>query len=153
MIQTQNPHAILIPFLLKTWHAASQGCYLPWQSCPELSKAYIKRSWQGSRKGWEREDSKYQELAHKYIVMPVAVETMGAWGNSSLKFVQEIGERIKMASGDNKQHSSFSKTPYCSVQTWRTFWYSRTEIRNLKWPKMLRIYWIFVSPFILQGNV
>ena len=34
--------------------------------------------------------------------MPVAVETMGAWGNSSLKFVQEIGERIKTASGDQQ---------------------------------------------------
>jgi len=34
--------------------------------------------------------------------MQVAVETMGAWGHSSLKFVQEIGERIKMASGDKQ---------------------------------------------------
>ena len=34
--------------------------------------------------------------------MPVAVETMGAWGQSSLKFVQEIGDRIKVASGDKK---------------------------------------------------
>ena len=34
--------------------------------------------------------------------MPVAVETMGAWGHSSLKFVQEIGERMTLASGDNQ---------------------------------------------------
>ena len=45
---------------------------------------------------------KDQELAHKYIVMPVAVETRGAWGHSSLKFVQEIGERITLASGDKQ---------------------------------------------------
>ena len=41
-------------------------------------------------------------MAHKYIVMPVAVETMGAWGHSSLKFVQEIGERMTLASGDKQ---------------------------------------------------
>ena len=35
-------------------------------------------------------------------MVPVAVETMGAWVHSSLKFVQEIGERIKMASGDQQ---------------------------------------------------
>ena len=34
--------------------------------------------------------------------MPVAVETMGAWGHSSLKFVQEIGDRITVASGDKQ---------------------------------------------------
>ena len=34
--------------------------------------------------------------------MPVAVETMGAWGQSSLKFVQEIGDRITVASGDKQ---------------------------------------------------
>ena len=45
---------------------------------------------------------KYLELANKYIVMPVAVETMGAWGHSSLKFVQEIGERMTLASGDKQ---------------------------------------------------
>ena len=45
---------------------------------------------------------KYQELAHKYIVMPVAVDTTGGWGHSSLKFVQEIGERITLASGDKQ---------------------------------------------------
>ena len=34
--------------------------------------------------------------------MPVADETMGAWGHSSLKFVQEIGERMTLASGDKQ---------------------------------------------------
>ena len=34
--------------------------------------------------------------------VPAAVKTMGAWGHSSLKFVQEIGERITVASGDKQ---------------------------------------------------
>ena len=53
-----------------------------------------------SQKAEKEKIQKYQELANKYIVMPVAVETMGAWGQSSLKFVQEIGDRITVASGD-----------------------------------------------------
>ena len=34
--------------------------------------------------------------------MPVAVEARGAWGHSSLKFVQEIEDRITVASGDKQ---------------------------------------------------
>ena len=34
--------------------------------------------------------------------MPVTVEAMGAWGHSSLKFIQEIEERVTMASGDEQ---------------------------------------------------
>ena len=45
---------------------------------------------------------KYRERAHKYIVMPVAMEAMGAWGHPSLKFVQEIGGRMTLASGDRQ---------------------------------------------------
>ena len=37
------------------------------------------------------------------MVVPAAlVKTMGAWGHSNLNFVQEIGERIKMAPGDKQ---------------------------------------------------
>ena len=35
--------------------------------------------------------------------MPVAFETLGAWGQSSLKFIQEIGERMKIANNGDKQ--------------------------------------------------
>ena len=40
-----------------------------------------------AEKAEKQKIKKYQELAHTYMVMPVAVETMGAWGHSSLKFV------------------------------------------------------------------
>ena len=42
---------------------------------------------------------------------------MGAWGNSSLKFVQEIGERIKMASGD--QQATFKLLQNISLEVQR----------------------------------
>ena len=50
--------------------------------------------------------SHYQELSATYLVMPVAMETLGPWGPRGLKFVQEIGERIATATGD-KRASSF----------------------------------------------
>ena len=50
---------------------------------------------------WEK-IQKYQELVNEYIVMPGAFETLGAWGQSSLKFIQEIGERMKIANGDKQ---------------------------------------------------
>ena len=73
-------------------------------TCPDtLAPSYLqltsKEAGKAAEKAEKEKIQKYQELAHKYIVMPVAVETMGAWGHSSLKFVQEFGERIIIASG------------------------------------------------------
>ena len=71
-------------------------------TCPDtLAQSYLhlttKEAGKAAEKAEKEKIQKYQELAHKYIVVPVAVETMGAWGNSSLKFVQ-----IKMAPGDQQ---------------------------------------------------
>ena len=76
-------------------------------TCPDtLASSYLhltsKEAGKAAEKAEKEKIQKYQELANKYIVMPVAVETMGAWGHSSLKFVQEIGERMTLASGDKQ---------------------------------------------------
>ena len=42
----------------------------------------------------------YEELTHKYMVIPVATETMGSWGPMGLKLVREIGERIADLTGE-----------------------------------------------------
>ena len=84
------------------------GMQLVWDvTCPDtLAQSYLhltsKEPGKAAEKAEREKIQKYQELANKYIVMPVAVETMGAWGHSSLKFVQEIGERITLASGDKQ---------------------------------------------------
>ena len=84
------------------------GMQLVWDvTCPDtLAQSYLhltsKEAGKAAEKAEKEKIQKYQELANKYIVMPVAVETMGAWGHSSLKFVQEIGERMTLASGDKQ---------------------------------------------------
>ena len=61
-----------------------------------------KEAGKAAEKAEKEKIQKYQALANKYIVILVAVETMGGWGQSSLKFVQEIGDRITVASGDKQ---------------------------------------------------
>ena len=49
---------------------------------------------------------KYVELEDRYLFFPIAVETLGSWGQSSLKFIKEIGQRISYTTGE-KRASSF----------------------------------------------
>ena len=44
----------------------------------------------------------YDELSSTYIVQPIANETLGPWGTSSLKFVKEIGSRITALNGEKR---------------------------------------------------
>ena len=43
---------------------------------------------------------RYSDLTSDYTVIPVANETLGAWGKIGLKFIQDIGSRISDATGD-----------------------------------------------------
>ena len=36
----------------------------------------------------------YEDLANSHIVMPVAIETLGSWGQMGLSFIKELGLRI-----------------------------------------------------------
>ena len=44
--------------------------------------------------------TKYAQLAHDFEIIPVCVETLGPWGPNGLKFVQEVGRRISVESGE-----------------------------------------------------
>ena len=50
--------------------------------------------------------SKYSDLAREYIVQPVAVETLGGLGPSTLSFLSDLGRRISIVSG-NKRAAEF----------------------------------------------
>ena len=85
------------------------GMQLVWDvTCPDtFAPSYLQLTSKAAGKAAEKAErkkiQKYQELANKYIVMPVALETLGAWGKNSLKFIQEIGERMTMANGDKEE--------------------------------------------------
>ena len=55
-----------------------------------------------AEKGEKVKLAHYTELSSNYIVQPVANETLGPWGPSSIKFVKEIGSRIEAITGDKR---------------------------------------------------
>ena len=50
------------------------------------------------------------------LVKPVAVETLGAWGPDSLKFVKEIGKRIADNCGDQRSTSFLLQAISMAIQ-------------------------------------
>ena len=48
----------------------------------------------------KRKISKYDKLLNNYHFIPIAVETLGAWGQEGLKFIKEIGEKIIQKTND-----------------------------------------------------
>ena len=48
-----------------------------------------------------RKKTKYSTLdSTLYTFMPITIETMGAFGSKSLKFIKELGKRITLHTGD-----------------------------------------------------
>ena len=52
----------------------------------------------------EKED-KYKELSKDFFFTPVAAETMGSWGQLSLKFLQDLGSRIQASTAEKRSTS------------------------------------------------
>ena len=51
----------------------------------------------------ERKRSRYQALADRYIFQPVAVETTGVLGASTLTFLRQLGKRITSQTGEKRE--------------------------------------------------
>ena len=58
----------------------------------------------------------YSELSKNYVIKPVAMETLGAWGPESLQFVKEIGQRIADNTGDKRSTSFLLQAISMAVQ-------------------------------------
>ena len=46
---------------------------------------------------------KYAQLASSHLVIPVSLETFGAWHTESLDFIRELGRRGSQATGDQRE--------------------------------------------------
>src|SRR6267154_294144 len=46
---------------------------------------------------------KYDELTRTHIFVPVAVETLGAWCQEGLNWLEEIGRRVSSVTGDQRE--------------------------------------------------
>ena len=49
-----------------------------------------------------RKHATYQDLKATYHFIPVAVETLGPWGQEALKFIKDLGARISELTGEKK---------------------------------------------------
>ena len=56
-----------------------------------------------ANKAEELKRNKYSSLTDRYRFEPLAIETSGAYGKSSAKFVSEIGRRIVGKTGDKRE--------------------------------------------------
>ena len=50
--------------------------------------------------------AKYEEIKKSYHMIPIAIETFGAWGPEGLSFIKNIGQKIKQLTG-NKRSTFF----------------------------------------------
>ena len=48
--------------------------------------------------------------------MPIAVETLGSWGPSGIKFIKEIGSRIQLNTGDKRSTSFLFQAISMAIQ-------------------------------------
>ena len=114
-IASKQPDGLtLIPFKLGrqlVWDATCRDTF-----CQSYVHLTSKTPGKAAEKGEDDKLKKYEELSHRYIVQPVAMETMGAWGQSSLKFIEEIGSRITLVTGDKRETSHLLQQLGIAVQ-------------------------------------
>jgi len=48
-------------------------------------------------------NQKYSALTATHFFVPVAVETLGPWNEDGLSFIQELGRRMSLATGDLRE--------------------------------------------------
>ena len=75
--------------------------------------------------------SKYECLAAKYIVMPIAFETLGPMAPMGLQFIKEIGSRIAEITGDKRSTSHLFQRLGISTQRGNAASVEGT-VRNIK---------------------
>ena len=87
------------------------GRYLVWDvTCNDtLAAAYVTTTsvTAGGLADWseDRKLEHYKDLEDTYIMTPIAVETMGAWGQMSLDFIKELGARLTSVNKDDRSTS------------------------------------------------
>ena len=85
---------------------------LAWSHVNSTAKEAGKASEQAEKKKM----SKYEYLTPGYILIPIAVETLGSWGKMGLKFIKDLGSRISDRTGDKRSTSYLFQSLSMAVQ-------------------------------------
>ena len=64
----------------------------------------------------ELKTSKYRSLASSHQIMPIALETFGAWHIESLDFMRELGRRTSLVTGDQRETTFLLQRMSVAVQ-------------------------------------
>ena len=71
-----------------------------------LAVSYVDQTASLPGKAAEKAETKkmdlYQELEKEYLFIPIAIETLGSWGQAGLKFIKELGRQIQEKSGEKR---------------------------------------------------
>ena len=85
--------------------------------CPSSIHQTSKAAGKAAEKAEKDKRTKYRTFEQKFIVQPIANETLGPWGPEGLKFVEEIGARLIQATKDKR--STYQLFEAISVATQR----------------------------------
>ena len=90
-------------------------------TCPDtVAPSYVARSaveaGTAAHASESKKITKYLALADKHDFVPVAIETMGTWGERGLAFVNEVGRRVAAITGDNRSTAFLKQRMSLAVQ-------------------------------------
>jgi hypothetical protein len=100
----------------------SQGRSLLWDfTCPDtLAPSHLASTCisagAAASKAERQKEIKYNELSSTYIFQPIAVETLGAWSNNSLKFIRKLGSKLTEHSGEKRATSYLLQAISMAIQ-------------------------------------
>ena len=60
--------------------------------------------------------AKYARLAEGHEFVPIAIETLGSWGQRGLMFINELGRRTTVLSGDSRATNFLKQRMSLAVQ-------------------------------------
>ena len=79
------------------WDATCEDTFVP----SYISKAAMEAGLIANH-AMERKQAKYRHLASSQIFAPVVVKSSGVFGTEALKFVRDLGHRVRQSTGDPK---------------------------------------------------
>ena len=113
------------------WTEGKPGAW-DFTCCDTLASSYVMKSSKNACQAAEiaenRKITKYEGL-NQFVFYPVAVETLGSWGEVSKKFITDIGSRIAAITGEKRSTSFLFQRMsifFCRVHTvaqpYQDFW-------------------------------
>ncbi len=94
-----------------TLHPWARGKALVWDfTCPDtLANSHLGKSVSGASETANeaelKKSRKYANLPQSYMFVPIAIETLGAWGSSAKKLISDLGNKIQKETGDPRSTS------------------------------------------------